>query len=99
MIDCESRDNMLKTFKNPDSLESVAKDAYNATHKKNKNGLDLKEFEICLMNFADFFGLIAPEKQTINKEFKRFDINKNGLIEYEEFKNFVAEIITKILFN
>ena len=99
MIDCESRNNMLKTFKNPDSFESVAKDAFNAANKKNKKGLDLKEFEVCLMNFAEFFGLIAPEEQTINKEFKRFDKDKNGLIDYEEFKKFVEEIITKILFN
>ena len=99
MIDCESRDNMLKTFKSLDSFDSVAKDVYNATNKKNKNGLDLKEFKTCLINFADFFGMLTPEEQTINKEFKRFDTDKNGLIDCEEFKKFVTEIIIKILFN
>ena len=34
----------------------------------------------------------------INSEFERLDLDKNGTIDFEEFKNYVKEIIRQMLF-
>ena len=46
---------------------------------------------------SEFFGFLKPNKE-IKNEFNRLDTDKNGIIDYSEFKCYVKEIIEKILY-
>ena len=38
------------------------------------------------------------EKENVESEFERLDADKNGTIDFEEFKKFVKEIINRMIF-
>ena len=82
----------------PNNINLIAKDAFEVADKDNNGYIDLEEFGLCMKNVSESFGLKAPEKENVESEFKRFDINKNGNIDFEEFKKFVKEIINRMLF-
>ena len=46
---------------------------------------------------AKGLGVSAPTKAAIDKEFKRLDTDKNGIIDFNEFKVFVSETMIKII--
>ena len=46
---------------------------------------------------AQGLGVSAPTKTAIDKEFKRLDTDKNGTIDFNEFKVFVSETMIKII--
>ena len=95
MIGANSRKQMLEALSNPESLNVVAKDAFDFADKDSNGYIDMKEFELCTQNVSDFFSL-QPIKNVQN-EFERLDTDKNGVIDFEEFKTFVKEIIEHIL--
>jgi Ca2+-binding EF-hand superfamily protein len=43
--------------------------------------------------------LDAPNQKTVENEFKKLDIDKNGTIDFNEFKVFVKESMKKIIGN
>ena len=51
-----------------------------------------------MKNVSESFGLSIPDKKSIESEFERLDLDKNGTIDFEEFKRFVKEIINRMLF-
>ena len=51
-----------------------------------------------MKNVSESFGLNFPEKEKIKLEFDRLDEDKNGIIDFEEFKKFVKEIINRMFF-
>ena len=82
----------------PNNLNSIVEDAFAVADKNNNGSIDLEEFEICMKNVSDSFGLSTPDKKNIESEFERLDLDKNGTIDFEEFKRFVKEIINRMLF-
>ena len=97
MIDCESRTHLLEVLSNPHNLSLIARDAFKVADKNNKGYIDMKEFGSCLKNVSDFFGPLISNKN-LEKEFERLDVNKNGEINFNEFKKYVKEIIEQMLF-
>ena len=97
MINCESRDNMLKALYDPKSLNLIAKDAFKVADKDSNGYIDKGEFELCMKNVSEFFGFLNSIKDITN-EFNRLDADKNGIIDFNEFKGYVKEIVEKILF-
>ena len=96
MINFESREHMRKALYNPNSLNLIAKDAFEVADKDSNGYIDKKEFELCMKNVSEFFGLLNTINDITN-EFNRLDVDKNGIIDYDEFKGYVKEIIDKIL--
>ena len=95
MISFESRENILKALSDPKSLHSIAKDAFVVADKDSNGYIGKHEFELCVRNVSEFFGVNIKE---ITKEFNRLDTDNNGIIDFFEFKTYVKEIIEKILF-
>ena len=95
MITFESHENMLKALSKPESLHSIAKDAFDVADKDSNGYIDKEEFELCVRNVSEFFGVNIDE---ITKEFNRLDADNNGIIDFFEFKTYVKEIIEKMLF-
>ena len=93
--DIEQRVIMSEALSNPNSLNSIAKEAFEVADKDSNGYIDKEEFELCLRNVLDFFG--PMETQKTDHEFERLDTDKNGIIDFEEFKKYVKEIIERIL--
>ena len=51
-----------------------------------------------MKNVSESFGFVSPQKENVESEFERLDIDKNGTIDFEEFKRYVKEIINLMLF-
>ena len=97
MINFESREHMRKALYNPNSLNLIAKDAFEVADKDSNGYIDKGEFEQCMKNVSESFGLLNSIKDATN-EFNRLDVDKNGIIDFDEFKGYVKEIIENILF-
>ena len=82
----------------PNNLNLIAKDAFEVADKDSNGYIDLEEFELCMKNVSESFGLKIPEKENVESEFERLDADKNGTIDFEEFKKFVKEIINQMIF-
>ena len=82
----------------PNTINLIAKDAFEVADKDSNGYIDIEEFECCMKNVSESFGLKTPNKKNIESEFERLDADKNGNIDFEEFKLYVKEIINQILF-
>ena len=82
----------------PNNLNSIVEDAFSVADKNRNGTIDLEEFGICMNNFSESFRLSNPDKKSIELEFERFDLHKNGIIDFEKLKRFVKEIINRMLF-
>ncbi|MCQ2820319.1 MAG: EF-hand domain-containing protein [archaeon] len=59
----------------------------------NKNGkIEMGELTVLLKGIHEAMGLPQPTQDDIQKELNRLDINKDQLIDKEEFKVFCKEI-------
>ena len=52
---------------------------------------------ISVKDVAKGFNLGLPEQEKILKQFNTLDLDKNGEIDFEEFKFYVMDIIYKIM--
>ena len=88
----------LKVLSKPNNLNLIAKDAFKVADKDNNGYIDKEEFELCMKNVSESFGLIYPKKEKVESEFERLDADKNGTIDFDEFKNYVIEIINLMIY-
>ena len=82
----------------PNTINLIAKDAFDVADKDSNGYIDIEEFECCMKNVSESFGLMTPDKKNVESEFERLDADNNGIIDFEEFKLYVKEIINRILF-
>ena len=54
----------------PNNLNSIVEDAFAVADKNNNGSIDLEEFEICMKNVSDSFGLSTPDKKILNQNLK-----------------------------
>ena len=52
-----------------------------------------------MKDLAIHLGMNPPSQKAVEKEFKKLDIDKNGTIDFNEFKVFVKESMKKIIGN
>ena len=93
IIDTKTESSFL--FKE-NNINLITEDAFKTADKDNNGFIDIKEFEKCLKDISEFFGIKKPNKEYIISEFERFDTDDNGKLDFNEFKKFVQEIINKI---
>ena len=88
----------LKVLSKPNNLTLIAKDAFEFADKDNNGYIDKDEFELCMQNVSESFGLNYPKKEKVDSEFERLDADKNGTIDFDEFKKYVKEIINLMIY-
>ncbi len=89
--------NMKKTandlLKDENQLEIITKKAFDS-YDNNKNGLlDLDEIYNILKSFAKQNNFPNPTKKECEEVFKSLDLNKDGKINYDEFKVFFIKYL------
>ena len=88
----------LEVLSKPNNLNLIAKDAFQVADKDSNGYIDLEEFELCMKNVSESFGLKQPKKEKVEYEFERLDVDKNGTTDFDEFKNYVKEIIDLMVY-
>jgi Ca2+-binding EF-hand superfamily protein len=89
--------NLNKTIndllKDEKQLDLVIKNAFN-TYDKNKNGLlDIDEVESILISFSKQNNIPNPTRKECEALFTSLDLNKDGKIDYKEFKIFFTQFL------
>ena len=84
MINFESREHMRKALYNPNSLNLIAKDAFEVADKVSNGYIDKGELEQCMKNVSESFVLLNSIKDATN-EFNRLDVDKNGIFYFHKF--------------
>ena len=99
MDDKDYKASLLNSLLAPDYINQITEDAFKVADRDKNGYIDIEEFENCMKNVSESFGLSYPKKETVTKEFERLDTSKNGSIDFDEFKIYVKEIVDQILFN
>lgn len=96
-MDNDTKRYLLSNLVNLKEFEEIAKEAFNCADKDHNGFIDLFELELCMNQVANGFGFEYPKKDIIKNEFKRLDTDKNGKIDFDEFKKFVKETMRDII--
>ena len=98
MEDKDYKASLLNSLLTPHDINLITEEAFRVADRDRNGYIDIEEFELCMENVSESFGLSHPQKENVAKEFERLDTNKNGSIDIDEFKIYVKEIIDHILF-
>ena len=70
----------------------IAKKVFNKYDKNKDGSLSVDELKPLLEKLAESLKLPKPTDESIQEGIKRLDINKNGVLEFNEFYRFFLEI-------
>ena len=93
----DSKAKLIADITNPETFEPIARDSFNAADKNGNGTIERNELEASMIDIAKGLGLSAPSQKKIDREFKRLDVDKNGVIDFNEFKVLVKETMIKII--
>ena len=98
-MNANSKKQLILKLEEPASFEPLAKEAFEAADKNHNGTIDKKELEICMKELAAHLGMDPPNQKAVEIKFKKLDIDKNGSIDYNEFKVFAKEAVIKVIEN
>ena len=75
----------------------IGKDAFETGDKDHSGAIDRSELEACMLDVAVKLGCSKPDKEAIDKEFQKWDTDKNGTIDFKEFQKFVKKNLLAIV--
>ena len=89
--------NLNKTVKellnDENQLDLITKKAFDSYDKNKRGLLELDEIENILKTFAKQNNFPNPTRKECEVVFKSLDLNKDGKINYEEFKQFFIKFL------
>ena len=96
-MNSSTKKQILESINNPVTFEPIARDSFDSADK-NKNGkIEKSELYECMKEVANGLNLPAPTKKNLEELFKKLDVDKNGVIDYEEFKVFAKDNMLKLI--
>ena len=98
-MDSNSKKQLISSINNAATFEPIAKEAFDAADKNHNGTIDKKELELCMKEVAQGLGMSPPNQNAVEKEFRNLDLDKNGTIDFNEFKKFVKKSMQKIIEN
>ena len=96
-MESQVKKQILASLNNPKTFDPIAKQSFDAADKNKNGSVDKTELYQCMMEVAEGLGTPKPNKNEMETMFKKLDIDKNGTIDFNEFKSFVKENMIKII--
>ena len=90
---------LIESINNAATFEPIAKEAFDAADKNHNGTVDKQELSLCMKEVASGLGMDPPNQRAVEEEFKKLDVDKNGVIDFEEFKKFVKKSMKRIIDN
>ena len=88
MVDAEAIDKILK---DENKINTVARAMFQEADVDKSGKINLKEMHILLKRICEDFGLPQPSKDEADEILKELDSDKNGEVDFIEFKKFVID--------
>ena len=97
MVTKEVKEKMLSQLEDDEYLTKITKKPFESADK-NKNGqIDIKELKACMIEISQGMGAEIPKDKSIVDEFYNLDKDKNKTIDFNEFKIFIKNSMTRII--
>ena len=89
---------ILETLlENENKFEGIAQLLFRDADQDKNRVIDSNEFKQMIFLLADEFGLPMPTEEQIKQTMNKVDLNHNGKIEYDEFKQFLKDLFTNLV--
>jgi Ca2+-binding EF-hand superfamily protein len=76
---------------------AIAKAIFNRADEDKSNFIDPQEFRKMMLGITEEYNLPTPSDQTIIETMKKVDLDKNGTVEFDEFKEFLRKIFQQVI--
>ena len=77
-------------------ITKEARELFDSFDYNHDGKIDKSEIIPLLKQISKIYGLPNPTQSEINEGFKQLDLNKNNLIEFEEFIHFYQELYNQM---
>ena len=77
---------------NQDAVIKAARHAFDRVDINKTGNLNAKQVEVAIEHFCDASGLKLPSDDIIQEAFERFDADKSGKLDFDEFLNLLNKI-------
>ena len=85
-------------LKDENCFNAIAKAIFNRADEDKSNFIDPQEFRKMMLGITEEYNLPTPSDQSIIETMKKVDLDKNGTIEYDEFKEFIRQLFTRVAY-
>ena len=76
---------------------AIAKAIFNRADEDKSNFIDPQEFRKMMLGITEEYNLPTPSDHTIIETMKKVDLDKNGTVEFDEFKEFLRKIFQQVI--
>ena len=80
-------------------FDAVVRMLFSRADKDGNMTIDAEEFRTMMFSLANEYQLPQPTEQDVRETMIKVDINRDGTIDYPEFKKFVRELFHKLIDN
>lgn len=98
-IDEKYKKNLIAAINNDIIIYPIVKEAFDQADLNHDGLIQRKELENCMLDIAFRLGASKPDEEAIDAEFKKLDVNEDGVIDITEFQKFVRYNLLKIAEN
>ena len=76
---------------------AIAKAVFNKADEDKSKFIDPQEFRKLMLGITEEYNLPTPSEKTIKQTMAKVDLDKNGTIEFDEFKEFLRKIFEEVI--
>jgi Ca2+-binding EF-hand superfamily protein len=76
---------------------AIAKAIFYRADEDKSNFIDPQEFRKMMLGITEEYNLPTPSDQSIIETMKKVDLDKNGTVEFDEFKEFLRKIFQQVI--
>ena len=76
---------------------AIAKAVFNRADEDKSKFIDPDEFRKMMIGITQEYNLPTPTDKTIIETMKKVDLDKNGTVEFDEFKEFLRKIFQQVI--
>ena len=86
-------------LKDENCFNAIAKAIFNKADADKSKFIDPQEFRKLMVDITAEYNLPTPTDEEIRTTMEKVDLDKNGTIEYDEFKEFVRALFTEVAYH
>lgn len=98
-MDSRYKKDLICAINNDVIIFPIVKDIFEQADVNHKGYIEKKELESCMLKVAGQLGCSKPDKDAIDAEFKKLDVNDDGVVDIKEFSVFIRKTLLEIVEN
>ena len=92
-----NKDELINNINDDNFITKVAKDFFIFYDKNTDSTIGKDELLKVMTDIAQTFYNTSPEKDAVEDQFEKIDVDKNRAIDFNEFKTFIKEYIKMLI--